>query len=357
MGNELFGIDIAGIVADQIGPGVLDVLLTEPVRGARDFSNLTGGRAPLPAATFKARGFWEDFTGTPPPGVTILPDDRKAVILGDTIEAGAVPERGWHVTIEGVKLVIVKKLNRDPAAAVYTFQCRDRLGPGAQPASPAQSAPFPSALSDFANGVYVIDGVQKTLAQMWAETGLSLGGETFDATSIAPGVGLRVTSAGTVVRQIMPTATPELFAALGDEFSFLIDYSLVTSGSNSPGVSVYAGNLPNLATAHSFDARLETPDDGIARRVISDQNSYFAVEDQEPGSHRVAGSFGNGALLFSANGEPAVELLNPLPVDSSKVAVGVRAGGPGGAGSCTATISRIAFGPLQGAAALQALSA
>lgn len=129
MGNRIFGTDIAGLVAKHIGPGVLPVVLTEPVRGGRDPDNLTGGRVALPPVVHAARGFWEDFTGMPPPGVEILLDDRKGIILGDTLPAGVVPGRGWKITIEGVTLTIVKLVSRDPAAAVYTYQCRDVAGP------------------------------------------------------------------------------------------------------------------------------------------------------------------------------------------------------------------------------------
>lgn len=129
MGQELFGVDIAGIVADAIGDGVLPVQLTEPVRGERQAGNLTGGREALDPVTHEARGWWEDFTGQPPPGLEVLLNDRKAVILGDTMPAGVVPERGWGVTIEGRTLAIVQLVNRDPAAAVYVYQCRDRAGP------------------------------------------------------------------------------------------------------------------------------------------------------------------------------------------------------------------------------------
>lgn len=130
MGNRLFGVDVAGLVARHIGPGVLPVLLTEPrTTRARDPANLTGGLVPLPPATHEARGFWDDFKGIAPPGLTVLMGDRKAVIIGDSLPAGVVPGRGWGVTIEGVTLYVETLVSRDPAAAVYTFQCRDRAGP------------------------------------------------------------------------------------------------------------------------------------------------------------------------------------------------------------------------------------
>lgn len=129
MGTELFGVDIAGILADQLGPGLPLVALSEPVSGARTPGNLTAGRQALPPKSYTARGLWEDFKGPAPAGVTVLTGDRKALILGDTIDPPAVPGPGWSVTIEGVTLWIVQALTRDPAAAHYVYQCRDRAGP------------------------------------------------------------------------------------------------------------------------------------------------------------------------------------------------------------------------------------
>lgn len=130
MGQELFGIDIAGIIADQIGPGVLDVLITrEPQTGARAPGNLTGGLVKTAPQSWPCKGFWEDFTGQPPPGVEIELNDRKAVLIGDTIPAGALPLKlDDKITCEGKSLFMVKVLSRDPAAAVYTLLCRDRRG-------------------------------------------------------------------------------------------------------------------------------------------------------------------------------------------------------------------------------------
>ena len=130
MGNRLFGVDIGRLVAKNIGPGVLPVTIEKKQFGTRDPEKLTGGKQALPPLVFEgARGWWEDFTGNPPPGVTILSDDRKAIVLGDTIPAGAMPERGTLLTIEGIQQKVIRKISRDPAAAVFVFQCRDINGP------------------------------------------------------------------------------------------------------------------------------------------------------------------------------------------------------------------------------------
>lgn len=131
MGNPLFGVDIAGLVAKHVGPGVLEVLITRAAStGARQAGNLTGGKVKAAPQTWPCRGFWEDFTGLPPPGAMIEANDRKAVLIGDTIPPEALPLRlNDAITCEGLTLYLVKQLSRDPAAAHYVLQCRDRRGP------------------------------------------------------------------------------------------------------------------------------------------------------------------------------------------------------------------------------------
>jgi hypothetical protein len=104
----------------------MDVTVTRYVEGARTAGNLTGGKAQTPATVTGIKGFWEDFTGMVPPGVEV--GDRKAVLIGDTIPPGGLPLQNDAITIEGITLYAARLLSRDPAAAVYTFLCRDRRG-------------------------------------------------------------------------------------------------------------------------------------------------------------------------------------------------------------------------------------
>jgi len=133
MGNEVFGVDIAGIIADSLGDGLFDVTITREVRGERAASNLTGGRQKSAPLSFECKGFWEDFSNTPP-GIELEVGDRKAVLLGDTIPAAALPIlRNDLITVHedggDIALYVERPMRRDPAAAVYEFQCRDRRGP------------------------------------------------------------------------------------------------------------------------------------------------------------------------------------------------------------------------------------
>lgn len=131
MGNSILGVDIAGIIGDVFGGQLLDVTVTKRERGARNPAALTAGRPVVPQVFTGISGFWDDYTGMPPAGIEVKLGDRRAVLIGDTIPAGLVIDRDDSITIEGATLFVVQLESRDPAGAVYTYQCRDR-GP-AQP--------------------------------------------------------------------------------------------------------------------------------------------------------------------------------------------------------------------------------
>lgn len=129
MGNELFGVDIAGIVATSIGPGLLDVTITRYVKGARESGNLTGGKSRTPETVVGIKGVWESLPKTPPAGVEFELNDRIALLIGDTIPEGGLPVVNDAIEIEGLTLYSVLLIERDPAAATYKYLCRDRRGP------------------------------------------------------------------------------------------------------------------------------------------------------------------------------------------------------------------------------------
>lgn len=128
MGNELFGVDIAGLLAEHVAPGLLDVTVTRYTRGERDPNNLTGGQPKTPATITGIKGVWEDLPKMPPAGVEFELNDRIALLIGDTIPPGGEPLRNDAIEIEGLTLYSVQLLSRDPAAGTYRYLCRDRRG-------------------------------------------------------------------------------------------------------------------------------------------------------------------------------------------------------------------------------------
>lgn len=133
MGNELFGLDIAAIVADQLGDGLPDVTIAAIQWGARNPANLSAGRTQTPRTITGVKGFWDDYRPSEIDGTTIMAKDRRAVLLGDTLPPGYVPQKGdtitVHETLGDVSLPVIGLESRDAAAAHYVLQCGDRKGP------------------------------------------------------------------------------------------------------------------------------------------------------------------------------------------------------------------------------------
>lgn len=124
MGNELFGVDISGLIKDNIGPGVLDATLTKFTAAGRTPGQVTGGLHPTSTA-YACKGFIDSQANRDVKG-TLVSDGRVTILLiGDTINSGdpdSAPETGDHITIEGTTYV-VQVVDRDPAAATYTCAC------------------------------------------------------------------------------------------------------------------------------------------------------------------------------------------------------------------------------------------
>jgi hypothetical protein len=122
-------MDIAGIVADVIAPGLLDVTLTTYAIGARTPGQLSAGQARVPSVHLGTKGIWEDISPALIDGTQIMVNDRLAMLIGNTIPAGVKLKANDQITIEGISLYVIRLISRDPAAATYRYLCRDRKGP------------------------------------------------------------------------------------------------------------------------------------------------------------------------------------------------------------------------------------
>lgn len=119
----LFGIDIAALIASNMGPGLLPATLRKVTPGTRDPSDLSGGTNPTEQA-FACRGIIDEYRESQFDGTLIQRGDRKVLILGGTLPSGVVPEQGDKISIEGQVFQVVGVPSRDPAAATYTCQAR-----------------------------------------------------------------------------------------------------------------------------------------------------------------------------------------------------------------------------------------
>lgn len=123
MSNKLFGIDIAKIVADNIGPGVLSAVLTVVTPGTRTPGQLTGGTNPT-TATYACKGFIDSKAQRNRDGQLVSDGTEKVLLIGNTIASGTVsPSIGDKVTIEGATYTI-EVVDRDPAGATFTLIVR-----------------------------------------------------------------------------------------------------------------------------------------------------------------------------------------------------------------------------------------
>lgn len=114
---DLFGIDIAGILNDAMGPGLLEGTLTQITPGVRTPGQLSSGTNPTEAVhTF--RGFVERVSASR--NWTLV--DRHPVrvsILAASLPFEVVPLVGDRVEIDGGIYEIVGDINVDPATALY----------------------------------------------------------------------------------------------------------------------------------------------------------------------------------------------------------------------------------------------
>lgn len=119
---KLFGIDIAGIINQNMGKGLLSVQLTKSTAGTRTSGQLNEGTNPT-TLTYSGRGFISDYKDTEMANTSIRTSDKKIAILGASLPNGIIPIPGDSILVEGNSYNVVN-VKRDPAAAIYICQSR-----------------------------------------------------------------------------------------------------------------------------------------------------------------------------------------------------------------------------------------
>ena len=121
------GIDVAGLVAEHLGPRILPLVLHRPgAPAARDLNNLTQAPVPGPGTDFPCRGFIEDFSSYDMAQGLVEAGDRKVIILGGTLSTEPLGGIGRdQVTVEGKRWSIQRVIDRDPAGATFTLHVRN----------------------------------------------------------------------------------------------------------------------------------------------------------------------------------------------------------------------------------------
>lgn len=118
---ELFGIDIAQVVADSIAGagGVRPGSMTKVTPGTRTPGDLTDGTNPTTTAhTFQGFVETKEARRDGQVGAGIM---AVVTVIGASVVPLAVPEVNDTVVIDGVTYTLLELLSRDPASAVYEF--------------------------------------------------------------------------------------------------------------------------------------------------------------------------------------------------------------------------------------------
>jgi len=117
-----FGIDIAKIVNDELGPSLLPATLRKVTQGVRDPLNPTAGRQPT-TQDYTCKGFIDSQENNNFSDTLAMDGTKIIVLLGASIQSAQVPETEDRVLIEGTEYNIVE-IDRDPASATYTLLVR-----------------------------------------------------------------------------------------------------------------------------------------------------------------------------------------------------------------------------------------
>lgn len=125
MGIRILGEDIAGEVARELGPLLLDCVLTRVTGTTREPGNLAGGTQPT-TTTYPCQGFEAALEQRHLANTLVKATDVMVVLLGDTISGGGVvPRAGDRVQVAGgVTRAVVAIVDRDAAAATYSLAVR-----------------------------------------------------------------------------------------------------------------------------------------------------------------------------------------------------------------------------------------
>lgn len=118
---DLFGIDIAGEIGEAFDGQLVPATLTKVTPGQRTES--TGGTNPT-SKPYPCQGIIEHYVGRQIDGTRIRANDRRILLIANSLPAGIVPAHGDRVTIEGSTWNVVTLEDRDPAGATYVVQAR-----------------------------------------------------------------------------------------------------------------------------------------------------------------------------------------------------------------------------------------
>jgi hypothetical protein len=119
---KLFGIDIAGIVAKEIGPGLVAATIHRQTWGDRDSADLGAGLS-ITEDDITCKGVLTFYDIKEIDGTLVEENDRLVIIIVGTMSEEVEPHPTWGITIEDRRYTVIS-VRRDPAAATYSLQVR-----------------------------------------------------------------------------------------------------------------------------------------------------------------------------------------------------------------------------------------
>lgn len=122
---KLFGVDIAGILHQNLSPGLLPGRLYAQNTAVRDPDNPTAGPIESTPTLHTFKGIVNNYTDNEVDNNLILREDRKILIIANSLSPAITPETGMSVQVDGSPgTFIIIRVKRDPASATYLCQGR-----------------------------------------------------------------------------------------------------------------------------------------------------------------------------------------------------------------------------------------
>jgi hypothetical protein len=123
MGRKLFGVNISGLIHKIMSKGLSSAVLTKITSGARTSGSLTSGKVKT-ETDHDCKGFMDKAQRERMDGTVIAAGHYIVLIIGDSIQGGAVPEVNDQITIYGETYDIVGPIGSDPALATYELEVK-----------------------------------------------------------------------------------------------------------------------------------------------------------------------------------------------------------------------------------------
>jgi head-tail adaptor len=222
---------------------------------------------------------------------------------------------------------------------------------------PAASVPAPISVSDFVNGVYLLNGEAVSLAELWEPSSAPFTFPFIEG-SIVEGVGWITRAAATTYNAMYATAGHKAALPLLDGIAAVLEYDL-----DQPEGTATKPRIVLAVTNEPYDNAWGLYQNGAAGDRYLSVYDFADIFLQAPpagtpvGPTRVAAVLGSDELAFSTDGAAALVAADPLPLGSIGLLELTPYTSHPGTAEATAVLKSIAIYPKVAASLLPAMSA